>query len=48
LIELHCQAPYDHFYFWGRLPSITHEQSLANTRLFASEVMPRVRDAAGS
>lgn len=46
LIRLHEQAPYDHFCFWGRLPGITHEQALANARLFASEVMPRVRDAA--
>jgi alkanesulfonate monooxygenase SsuD/methylene tetrahydromethanopterin reductase-like flavin-dependent oxidoreductase (luciferase family) len=45
LIELHKQAPYDHFCFWGRLPGITHEQALANMRLFASEVMPRVREA---
>ena len=45
LIELYQEAPYDHFCFWGRLPGITHEQALANMRLFASEVAPRVRDA---
>ncbi|MCA1687016.1 MAG: hypothetical protein LC714_00070 [Actinobacteria bacterium] len=45
LIRLHAEAPYDHFCFWGRLPGITHEQALANVRLFASEVAPRVRDA---
>jgi len=45
LINLHHQAPYDHFCFWGRLPGLTLEQALANTRLFASEVMSRVRDA---
>ena len=45
LINLHHQAPYDHFCFWGRLPGLTNEQALANARLFASEVMPRVRDA---
>jgi alkanesulfonate monooxygenase SsuD/methylene tetrahydromethanopterin reductase-like flavin-dependent oxidoreductase (luciferase family) len=48
LIRLHEQAPYDHICFWGRLPGITHEQALANARLFASEVMPKVRDAAGT
>ena len=47
LIRLHQEAPYDHYCFWGRLPGITHEQALANARLFASEVMPTVRDAAG-
>ena len=45
LIGLHEEAPYDHFCFWGRLPGITHEQALANMRLFASEVLPRVREA---
>jgi probable F420-dependent oxidoreductase len=47
LIRLHQEAPYDHYCYWGRLPGITHEQALANARLFASEVMPKVRDAAG-
>jgi probable F420-dependent oxidoreductase len=47
LIRLHQEAPYDHYCFWGRLPGITHEQALANARLFASEVMPRVRSVAG-
>jgi alkanesulfonate monooxygenase SsuD/methylene tetrahydromethanopterin reductase-like flavin-dependent oxidoreductase (luciferase family) len=45
LTWLHEEAPYDHFCFWGRLPGLTHEQALANVRLFASEVAPRVRDA---
>ena len=45
LIRLHEEAPYDHLCFWGRLPGVTHEQALANIRLFASEVIPRVRDA---
>jgi alkanesulfonate monooxygenase SsuD/methylene tetrahydromethanopterin reductase-like flavin-dependent oxidoreductase (luciferase family) len=45
LIQLHQEAPYDHYCFWARLPGITHEQALQNMRLFASEVMPRVRDA---
>ena len=44
LIELHREAPYDHFCFWARLPGITHEQALENMRLFASEVVPRVSD----
>jgi alkanesulfonate monooxygenase SsuD/methylene tetrahydromethanopterin reductase-like flavin-dependent oxidoreductase (luciferase family) len=48
LLQLHAEAPYDDFCFWGRLPGITHEQALANTRPFASEVMPRVRDATGT
>ena len=47
LIRLHQEAPYDHYCFWGRLPGITHEQALANARLFASEVMPKVRSVAG-
>jgi alkanesulfonate monooxygenase SsuD/methylene tetrahydromethanopterin reductase-like flavin-dependent oxidoreductase (luciferase family) len=47
LIELHQQAPFDHFCFWARLPGITHEGALANLRLFASKVMPKVRDAVG-
>ena len=37
--------PCDHLCFWGHLPSVTHEQALANMRLFASRVVPRVRDA---
>jgi probable F420-dependent oxidoreductase len=48
LILLHEEAPYDHFCFWGRLPGITHEQALRSMRLFASEVAPRVRGAAGT
>jgi probable F420-dependent oxidoreductase len=47
LIRFHQEAPYDHYCFWGRLPGITHEQALANARLFASEVMPKVRGVAG-
>jgi alkanesulfonate monooxygenase SsuD/methylene tetrahydromethanopterin reductase-like flavin-dependent oxidoreductase (luciferase family) len=45
LIRLHEEAPYDHLCFWGRLPGVTHEEALANMRLFASKVAPRVRDA---
>jgi alkanesulfonate monooxygenase SsuD/methylene tetrahydromethanopterin reductase-like flavin-dependent oxidoreductase (luciferase family) len=45
LIELYQEAPYDHLCFWGRLPGVTHQQALANMRLFASRVAPRVRDA---
>jgi alkanesulfonate monooxygenase SsuD/methylene tetrahydromethanopterin reductase-like flavin-dependent oxidoreductase (luciferase family) len=45
LIELYQEAPYDHLCFWGRLPSVTHEQALANMRLFAAQVAPRVREA---
>jgi alkanesulfonate monooxygenase SsuD/methylene tetrahydromethanopterin reductase-like flavin-dependent oxidoreductase (luciferase family) len=48
LIQLHQEAPYDHFCFWGRLPGVTHEQAVANMRLFASEVVPRVTDAVGA
>jgi alkanesulfonate monooxygenase SsuD/methylene tetrahydromethanopterin reductase-like flavin-dependent oxidoreductase (luciferase family) len=44
LIGLYSEAPYDHLCFWGRLPGVTHEQALANMRLFASEVVPRVND----
>jgi probable F420-dependent oxidoreductase len=47
LIELHQRAPFDHFCFWACLPGIIHERALANLRLFASEVAPRVRDAVG-
>jgi hypothetical protein len=32
------------FWFWGRLPGVTHEQALANMSLSASEVAPCVRD----
>ncbi|HWI45032.1 MAG TPA: hypothetical protein VNT12_02585 [Rubrobacter sp.] len=39
------EASYYHLCFWGRLPGVTHEQALANMRLFASDVIPRVRDA---
>jgi hypothetical protein len=39
------EAPRLHLCFWGRLPGVTHEQALANMRLFASDVIPRVRDA---
>jgi len=45
LIELYQEAPYDHFCSWGHLPSVTHEQALANMRLFASRVARRVRNA---
>ena len=33
------------FWFWERLPGVTHDQALANMSLFASRVVPRVRDA---
>ena len=46
LIGLYQEAPYDHFCFWARLPGITHEQALKSMRLFASEVAPRMREAA--
>lgn len=48
LIGLHEEAPYDHFCFWGRLPGVTHGEALANMRLFATEVAPRVREAVGA
>jgi alkanesulfonate monooxygenase SsuD/methylene tetrahydromethanopterin reductase-like flavin-dependent oxidoreductase (luciferase family) len=48
LARLHAEASYDHFCFWARLPGLTHEQALESMRLFASEVAPRVRDAAKS
>jgi len=44
LASLYAEAPYDHFCFWGRLPGVTHEKALANIRLFASEVVPMVRE----
>ena len=44
LVTLYEEVPYEHLYFWGRLPDVTHEQALANMRLFASEVAPRVRE----
>ena len=44
LVRLYEEVPYDNLYFWGRLPRVTHEQALANMRLFASEVAPRVRE----
>src|SRR5919199_3177807 len=48
LIKLYEEAPYDHLCFWGRLPGVTHEQALANMRLFSSEVAPKVREAVGA
>jgi alkanesulfonate monooxygenase SsuD/methylene tetrahydromethanopterin reductase-like flavin-dependent oxidoreductase (luciferase family) len=45
LIQLHAEAPFDHYCFWGRLPGVTHDEALANMRLFATEVYPRVREA---
>jgi luciferase-like monooxygenase len=33
-----------HLCFRGRLPGVTHEEALANIRLFASEVAPKVRE----
>lgn len=48
LVRLHEEAPYDHLCFWGRLPGVTHEEALANMRLFASEVAPKVRAAVGA
>ena len=47
LVSLYEEAPYDHLCFWGRLPGVTHEQALANIRLFASEVAPKVRETVG-
>jgi alkanesulfonate monooxygenase SsuD/methylene tetrahydromethanopterin reductase-like flavin-dependent oxidoreductase (luciferase family) len=44
LARLHEEAPYDQFCFWGRLPGVTHEEALSNMRLFASEVVPKVRE----
>jgi alkanesulfonate monooxygenase SsuD/methylene tetrahydromethanopterin reductase-like flavin-dependent oxidoreductase (luciferase family) len=48
LLRLYEEAPYDHLCFWGRLPGVTHEEALANMRLFASEVIPKVRGALGA
>jgi alkanesulfonate monooxygenase SsuD/methylene tetrahydromethanopterin reductase-like flavin-dependent oxidoreductase (luciferase family) len=45
LARVYAEAPYHHLCFWGRLPGVTHEQALTNMRLFASDVIPRVRDA---
>src|SRR3712207_6205192 len=44
LVRLHKEAPYDHLCFWGRLPGVSHKEALANIGLFASEVVPRVRE----
>ena len=48
LISLYREAPYDHFCFWGRLPGVTHEEALANARLFAEKVAPKVRETVGA
>ena len=48
LARLHEEAPYDHLCFWGRLPGVTHEEALANMRLFASEAAPEVRETMGA
>ena len=48
LISLYREAPYDHFCFWGCLPGVTHEEALANARLFAEKVAPKVRETVGA
>jgi alkanesulfonate monooxygenase SsuD/methylene tetrahydromethanopterin reductase-like flavin-dependent oxidoreductase (luciferase family) len=48
LARLHKEAPYDHLCFWGRLTGVTQEEALANMRLFASEVAPKVRETVGA
>jgi alkanesulfonate monooxygenase SsuD/methylene tetrahydromethanopterin reductase-like flavin-dependent oxidoreductase (luciferase family) len=44
LAKLHEEAPYDHFCFWGRPSGVARDEALANMRLFASEVAPKVRE----
>jgi hypothetical protein len=34
----YLEAPYYYLSFWGRLPGVTHEQALANMRLFAVKI----------
>ncbi len=48
LIALYKGAPYDRFCFSGWLPGLSHEQAIKSTRIFASEVAPKVRDAVES
>ena len=48
LVRLYEEAPYDQLCFWGRLPGTTHEAALANMRLFASGVAPKVRESVGA
>jgi alkanesulfonate monooxygenase SsuD/methylene tetrahydromethanopterin reductase-like flavin-dependent oxidoreductase (luciferase family) len=43
--RLHTDVPFDHFAFWARLPSLSHEQALTSLRLFAEEVVPRIHHA---
>lgn len=45
LARLYEGASYEHLCFWRWLPGVTCEQTLVNNRLFASEVVPRVREA---
>jgi predicted nucleotidyltransferase len=46
LSQIYQEASYDHLCFWGRLPGPSHEQALKSMCLFASEVAPKVREAA--
>jgi alkanesulfonate monooxygenase SsuD/methylene tetrahydromethanopterin reductase-like flavin-dependent oxidoreductase (luciferase family) len=48
LIALYEETPFDRFCFWGRLPGLSHEQAMKSTRIFASEVAPKARDAVES
>lgn len=46
LAALHRELRFVHFAHWARLPGLSHERALESLRLFAGEVVPRVRQAA--
>jgi alkanesulfonate monooxygenase SsuD/methylene tetrahydromethanopterin reductase-like flavin-dependent oxidoreductase (luciferase family) len=45
LATLHRELRFVHFAHWARLPGLSHERTLESLRLFATEVVPRVRSA---
>jgi alkanesulfonate monooxygenase SsuD/methylene tetrahydromethanopterin reductase-like flavin-dependent oxidoreductase (luciferase family) len=45
LAALHRELRFVHFAHWARLPGLSHERTLESLRLFADEVVPRVREA---
>jgi probable F420-dependent oxidoreductase len=41
--RFHEMVPFTHFAFWAQLPGVDPNRSLESMRLFATEVMPRLR-----
>lgn len=47
LVALHPELRFVHFAHWARLPGLSHDRAMESLRLFAGEVVPRVRSALG-